>query len=208
VEEHTVLAKKVLTRMIYAVITLQILLAAVDKFPLSLSALSIVSHVVYMQNLRRFPIVKLTDPVFLLSCALVLANHWLWFRHFSGPPAHPETYGYNYYDQPEVPTFTEVASFFGLNVWLVPFALFVSLSAGENVLPSMGSEYATGQGSSFISPGQEPSGVNGGFTGRTRHKRSNTQTGMAKAAVNGVRDWAGETGELLGLWKGDRTRPL
>ena len=169
---------------------------------------------VYLQNLRRFPIVKLTDPVFILSCVLVLANHWLWFRHFSAPPKPSERY--NYYAQQDAPTFTEVASFFGLNVWLVPFALFVSLSAGENVLPSMGSEYATGQGSSFISPGQEPAtGMNGtgmgglgSVTGRTRHKRSNTQSGMAKAAVNGVREWVGETGEVMGLWRGDRTRPL
>jgi hypothetical protein len=55
-------------------------------------------------------------------------------------------------------------------------------------------------------------GVGGGgggeFRGRTRHKRSNTQTGMAKAAVNGVREWVGETGELMGFWRGERTRPL
>ncbi|EMC91233.1 hypothetical protein BAUCODRAFT_127145 [Baudoinia panamericana UAMH 10762] len=210
VEEHAVPAKKILTRLIYVVIGLQILLAVVDRFPVTLSALSIGSHVVYMQNLRRFPIVKLTDPIFISSCALVILNHWLWFRHFSAPPANADRY--NYYAQANIPTFTEVASFFGLNVWLVPFALFVSLSAGENVLPSMGSEYATGQGSSFISPGQEPNtggpmGVNGSAR-RTRHKRSNTQTGMAKAAVNSVREWAGETGELLGFWRGERTRPL
>ncbi|KAK3072675.1 erv26 super protein [Teratosphaeriaceae sp. CCFEE 6253] len=214
VEEHTVLAKRILTRLIYTVIALQLLLTLVDKFPPTLSALSIGSHVVYRQNLRRFPIVKLTDPVFLLSCVLVLANHWLWFRHFSTPPKLAGGDRYNFYAaQHEAPTFTEIASFFGLNVWLVPFALFVSLSAGENVLPSMGSEYATGQGSSFISAGQEPAmtGINGGgnaFVGRTRHKRSNTQTGMAKAAVNGVREWVGETGEVMGLWRGERTRPL
>ena len=67
VEEHTVVSKKILTRLIYAVITLQTLLCLVDKFPFGLSALSIGSHVVYMQNLQRFPIVKLTDPFFLLS---------------------------------------------------------------------------------------------------------------------------------------------
>lgn len=215
VEEHTVLAKKILTRMIYFVIATLVLLAAIDRFPLWITATSIASHVVYLQNLRRFPIVKLTDPVFLASCALVLLNHYLWFRHFSLPPQH--TGRYNYYDQQNVPTFTEVASFFGLNVWMVPFALFVSLSAGENVLPSMGSEYATGQGSSFVSPGQNiPPTMNmngdlgmGGVGGiRTRHKRSNTQTGMAKAAVNGVREWVGETGELMGFWKGERVRPL
>lgn len=194
--------------MIYAVIVSQVLLALIDKFPWTLSALSVGSHVVYMQNLRRFPIVKLTDPVFLVSCALVLLNHWLWFRHFSAPPrSNSSGMRYNYYDQPAIPSFTEIASFFGLNVWLVPFALFVSLSAGENVLPSMGSEYATGRGSSFVSPGQVPDDMNG-LGGRTRHKRSNTQTGMAKQAVNGVRDWVGETGEVLGIWKGERTRPI
>ncbi|EME39377.1 hypothetical protein DOTSEDRAFT_91751 [Dothistroma septosporum NZE10] len=216
VEEHTVFAKRTLTRMIYAIVSIQILLAVIDRFPLWLSAISIGSHVVYSLNLRRFPVVKLTDPIFLASCALVLINHWLWFRHFSKPPTSQNGYGstgrYNFYEQRDMPTFTEIASFFGLNVWLVPFALFVSLSAGENVLPSMGSEYATGQGSSFISPGQDSVGsgygLNGGGGVKTRHKRSNTQTGMAKAAVNGVREWVGETGELMGIWKGERTRPL
>ena len=194
--------------MIYAVVASQLLLAVVDKFPWTLSALSIGSHVVYMQNLRRFPIVKLTDPVFVASCVLVLLNHWFWFRHFSAPPKTTGRGGrYNYYEQAQMPTFTEIASFFGLNVWLVPFALFVSLSAGENVLPSMGSEYATGQGSSFVSAGREPIGVDGAAP-RGRHKRSNTQSGMAKVAVNGVQGWISETGELLGLWKGERTRPL
>lgn len=68
----------------------------------------------------------------------------------------------------------------------------------------MGSEYATGQGSSFVSPGQMP-GADGQIRGR---KRANTnQAGMAKAAVNGVREWIGETGEVMGFWRGERTRP-
>lgn len=192
--------------MIYTVIASQVLLAVIDKFPPWLSLFSIASHIVYGLNLRRFPIVKLTDPIFILSCLLVLANHWLWFRHFSAAPPREAAGRYNFYTQPDVPSFTEIASFFGMNVWLVPFSLFVSLSAGENVLPSMGSEYATGQGSSFISPGMEPAG--GSMTGRTRHKRSNTQSGMAKQAVTSVKDWMGETGELMGFWKGERTRPV
>lgn len=70
VEEHSVFTKKLLTRLIYAVIAIQTLLALFDKFPWALSALSIISHVVYAQNLRRFPVVKLTDPIFLLSCGM------------------------------------------------------------------------------------------------------------------------------------------
>lgn len=207
------LAKKVLTRMIYALAAIQTLLFLFDGLPWLPSLVSLTSYGLYLQNLRRFPVVKLTDPIFMVSCVLVLVNHWLWFRHFSKPP---EYFGsssggrYDYYSQPPaVPTFTEIASFFGLMVWLVPFALFVSLSAGENVLPSMGSEYATGAGSSFTSPGIEPhaGGLDGGL--RRGRKRANTQsTGMAKAAVTGLTEWIGETGELMGFWKGERTRPL
>ncbi|OMP84184.1 Protein SVP26 [Diplodia seriata] len=175
---------------------LQLLLWLVDSFPLSLSILSMASHLVYAQNLRRFPIVKLTDPLFILSCILVLINHYLWFRHFSTPPPRSNYYPYNTSRDYSIPTFTEIASYFGLCVWLVPFALFVSLSAGENVLPSMGSEYATGEGSSFVAPGQEPSGG--------AAKKANV--GLAKAAVDGVRDWLGETGEIMGFWKGDRVK--
>jgi hypothetical protein len=82
----------------------------------------------------------------------------------------------------------------------VPFALFVGLSAGENVLPSMGSEYATGAGSSFVSSGQEPG------QGAMAGKKGAANTGMAKALVNGVREWVGETGEVMGFWRGERTR--
>lgn len=94
----------------------------------------------------------------------------------------------------------------------MPFALFVSLSAGENVLPSMGSEWATGEGSSFARAGKEPEGAGTGGAGAyglpaRGRKRAGTNAGMAKAAVNGVRAWVGETGELMGFWKGDRTRP-
>jgi hypothetical protein len=227
-------------RLIYGVVAVQVLLLLVDGFPLALSALSVASHVIYAQNLRRFPIVKLTDPLFLISCgtpipssvtssmllvpvltclALVILNHYLWFRHFSAPPQHHSS-SYPYSRDPSIPTFTEIASYFGLCVWLVPFALFVSLSAGENVLPSMGSEYATGEGSSFITAGKEPasgfgSGVSGGSGGVAvgggvagrRRQRSGTNAGMAKTMVNGVRNWVGETGEVMGFWKGENTRP-
>jgi hypothetical protein len=71
VEEHTVIAKKLLTRLIYFVIGTQILLCLVDGFPWGLSTLAVFSHVVYLGNMRRFPIVKLTDPLFLASCGML-----------------------------------------------------------------------------------------------------------------------------------------
>lgn len=68
VEEHTVFTKKLLTRIIYVIIAVQILLALVDRFPPFLSLLSIGSHAVYAGNLRYFPIVRLTDPILMISC--------------------------------------------------------------------------------------------------------------------------------------------
>ena len=92
-----------------------------------------------------------------------------------------------------MPTFTEIASFFGICVWLVPFSLFVSLSAGENVLPSMGSEYATGG---------EPRSANemvgsGAMAERTRGRKK----GLVRAGVDRMIDWIGETGVS---WKESR----
>lgn len=95
-----------------------------------------------------------------------------------------------------MPTFNEIASYFGLCVWLVPFSLFIALSAGENVLPSMGSEYATGEGSSFVTAGAEP----GAST------KGRAPEGMAKAVVNTVREAGRSVGEAIGWWKPERRR--
>ncbi len=68
VEEHTVIAKRFLKRLIYFIIGLQTILCIVDRFPFGLSLLGVGSHLVYLGNMRRFPFVKLTDPLFLVSC--------------------------------------------------------------------------------------------------------------------------------------------
>jgi hypothetical protein len=199
VEEHTVFAKKFLTRLIYAVISIQVLLCLIDGFPFWLSLLSVVSHVVYLGNMRRFPIVKLSDPLFITSCGidisdllqslhtdvdigLVLLNHWVWFTHFSSSTLM--SYPASRYDPSSLPTFTEIASYFGLCVWLVPFSLFVSLSASDNVLPTMGSE----------EPGMPGSAAQG----------KNKRQGMVKVLVDTIRDGIGELGKLAGWSRRER----
>lgn len=47
---------------------LQLILCLVDRFPVLPTALGIFSHWIYLGNMRRFPFVKLTDPLFLASC--------------------------------------------------------------------------------------------------------------------------------------------
>ncbi|KAK1826362.1 transmembrane adaptor Erv26 [Podospora conica] len=177
VEEHTVMAKRFLTRLIYFVMGTLALLCLVDGFPVSLTALAIFSHAVYLANMRRFPYVTLSDPLFISSAVLVVANHWLWFRHVSR--AHTRAYETmaSYYDGPSnLPNFSQVASFFGLCVWLVPFALFISLSASENVLPTMGTTEIAGADAAKSRRGQ----------------------GMVKAFLDNILRIVAEAGAALG----------
>lgn len=137
---------------------------------------------------------------------LVILNHFLWFSHFSTPrPLSPPRYNSSYrYDRVDnnIPSFTEISSYFGICVWLVPFALFVSLSAGDNVLPSMGSEYATGGGTSSVIAREQYAGVGNDRAGREGRKAK----GLVKAAIDGTGEWVKETGMEMGFWRGDRSR--
>ncbi|KAI1476942.1 transmembrane adaptor Erv26 [Daldinia eschscholtzii] len=177
VEEHTVIAKRLLTKLIYSIIGLQLILWLVDGFPFGLTLMGVVSHVIYLGNMRRFPFVRLTDPLFIASCVLVLVNHYFWFQHFSEAQQRSYSRLSSMYDQPDVPSFTEIASYFGLCVWLIPFALFVSLSASDNVLPTIGTEQ----------PSRDVDG-------------KNRRQGMVKVIVDNVLSAIGEVTRLAG-WK-------
>lgn len=138
VEEHTVFTKRLLTRIIYAIIVVHVLLLVFDGFPLKITLFSIGVNLIYLQNLKRFPFISLTSGIFITSCISVVVNHFLWFRHFTDQSIPPYAiYKSNpYYEGPVHPPFAQVSSFLGLCVWLVPFALFISLSASDNVLPT------------------------------------------------------------------------
>jgi hypothetical protein len=105
---------------------------------------------------------------------LVLLDHYVWFRHFSDAQSRAY-HQHTFYDDADIPSFTMIASYFGLCVWLIPFALFVSLSAGDNVLPTMGTEPARG------------------FDGNPKPQ------GMVKAVVDYVRSFIGELAGSEGL---------
>ncbi|KAJ3415739.1 erv26 super protein [Chytridiales sp. JEL 0842] len=81
--------------------------------------------------LDKFPNIQLEDPVFLGSCVLSIVNHFVWFFYFTE----------NHH------RFMEIATFFSLMVWLVPFMYFISLSANENTLPAFDPQSASRKGS-------------------------------------------------------------
>ncbi|WOO79668.1 Protein SVP26 [Vanrija pseudolonga] len=144
IEEHSRIAKVVGIRAIYAIMVLHVLLYITDGLPLLPTLFSIACHAVYRQHFSsRWPFISLTSPVFLLSCVLVVADHFLWFFHFAGVAQEAKKYRASKYrysanTQPhkDAPTFLDVAVFFAICVWFIPLFLFLSLSANDNVIPS------------------------------------------------------------------------
>ncbi|KAJ1641926.1 erv26 super protein [Coemansia asiatica] len=98
-----------------------LVLALLDGLSIWRTAVSVCANHVYLQNLQTFPLVSLSGPVFIVSCVLAIANHFMWFFYFVG------SMGYS---------FGQVCAFMLFCVWLVPLALFVSLMPVDSALPS------------------------------------------------------------------------
>lgn len=120
VEEYSVVAKKVIMLLILATTTIYLGLMAFENLPWSLIVTGLASQILHVLILQSFPFVKVSSPAFILAVILVIVNHFLAFKFFAQ----------NYYP------LTEVLAFFTLCLWIVPFALFVSLSANDQVLPT------------------------------------------------------------------------
>merc|ERR1719219_2804335 len=107
--------------MIITVIAVFVGLFMFENLPTSLVAGGLVAQVGHLALLSSFPFFSATSPSFLLSVVMVVLNHYLAFSFF----------GENFYP------FSEVMAYFTVCMWLVPFSFFVSLSANENVLPTL-----------------------------------------------------------------------
>ncbi|KAG6916702.1 hypothetical protein DXG01_005651 [Tephrocybe rancida] len=141
IEEHSRVAKVYGQRGIYAIIALHFILYFSESLPLAQTAFSIVCHIVYLQNFSAsWPLISLTSSSFLASCVFVVADHFLWFFYFSRITQEARQSRAYRHTTIEVPGFTEIASFFGICVWLAPLFLFLSLSANDNALPVSAAE--------------------------------------------------------------------
>lgn len=125
-----------------AIIALHVLLYWTDSLPLPKVLFSVLCHVVYLQNFSRtWPLISLTSPSFVASCALVIVDHFIWFFHFAQLTNDTRLRASRAYRGPKpapagVPSFGDMATFFGVCVWLAPLFLFLSLSANDNALPT------------------------------------------------------------------------
>ncbi|KAI8427087.1 hypothetical protein MSG28_014725 [Choristoneura fumiferana] len=122
VEEYTVMAKYVISWTVAATAAIHIGLFLFEEFPLHLNILGLCGAGLHALLLREFPAVRVTSAPFAAAVAALVAHHYLAFQYF----------GQVYY------SFSEVLAYFTLCLWVVPFALFVSLSANDYVLPTTG----------------------------------------------------------------------
>ena len=122
VEEYTRLTKKVLWWAIRISIALDVALLVVDRLPILCVGTAIAAQLTYNTLLKRFPFMEMTSLEFLGSLGMLVANHFVWMRHFR------EAYHSMEY----------LLGFFLMVVWIVPFGFFISLAANESVLPSGG----------------------------------------------------------------------
>lgn len=129
---------------IQTIIALHALLYFTDGLPFWHVVFGAFCQVVYLQHFSAsWPYISLTSGTFLLSCVLVVCDHFMWFFHFAhvaqeAKRSRAARYRYHAHPIKEAPTFMEVASFFAICVWFIPLFLFLSLSANDNVIPSFG----------------------------------------------------------------------
>ncbi|KIJ20347.1 hypothetical protein PAXINDRAFT_96564 [Paxillus involutus ATCC 200175] len=138
IEEHSRLSKLVGQRGTYAIIALHVLLYVIDSLPLPQTLFSIICHIVYLQNFStQWPLISLSSASFIASCAMAITNHFWWFIYFSRVTRDAkQSYTRHRGIISDAPGFTDIATFFGTCVWLVPLFLFLSLSANDNALPT------------------------------------------------------------------------
>ena len=165
VEEYTRVTKKVLGWSIKISIGLNVALLVVDRLPFLNIFLSIAALCTYHTLLKKFPFMALTSPEFLGSVAALVANHFMWMRHFRNETIEFHSVEY-------------LLGFFLMVVWIVPFGFFISLAANEQVLPGGGLAGANGSSSSLdsgVMPGGGGYGMGGGldYGGGGKRKRSN-----------------------------------
>ncbi|KAF4518415.1 hypothetical protein B566_EDAN002068 [Ephemera danica] len=121
VEEYTVITKKIVWWLCVVVLCIYIGFFLFEDFPTSIIVCGLISQVAHLCILQTFPYFVVLSPSFITAVVMLIVNHYMAFQFFSTV----------YF------SFSEVLSYFTLCLWVVPFALFVSLSANENTLPTV-----------------------------------------------------------------------
>ncbi|XP_023161642.2 protein TEX261 [Drosophila hydei] len=119
-EEYTTPARRCILFMISFTIFVYLLLICFEDFPWTMMLCGLIAQGFHFSIMNNFPFIQLLSVPFIGSLAMLVVNHVFAFQYFTSV---------------YVP-FTQVLAYFTICMWMVPFALFVSLSANDNVLPT------------------------------------------------------------------------
>ncbi|XP_033251018.1 protein TEX261-like [Drosophila miranda] len=120
-EEYTTQARRCILFMISFTVFVYIMLMIFEEFPWSMLLCGFVAQGFHLSIMGGFPFIRLLSVPFLGSLVMLVVNHFLAFQYFTTVYL----------------LFTQVLAYFTVCMWIVPFALFVSLSANYSVLPTV-----------------------------------------------------------------------
>ncbi|XP_062511781.1 protein TEX261-like isoform X2 [Corticium candelabrum] len=120
VEEYTVIARKIITLIVWVVAVVHVCIWLWEDIPAFVIGTGFLANATCALLLKNFPFVSLSSTRFLSAIVMLSVNHYVAFQFFTTV----------YYP------FSEILAYFTVCLWLVPFTYFVSLSANENVLPT------------------------------------------------------------------------
>ncbi|KAI3376322.1 hypothetical protein L3Q82_016801, partial [Scortum barcoo] len=90
-----------------------------EGFPVLMVGVGLFTNLVYFGLLQTFPYILLSSPNFILSCVLVVVNHYMAFQYFAQ----------EYYP------FSEVLAYFTICLWvIIPSPSLCHCQRAENVL--------------------------------------------------------------------------
>jgi hypothetical protein len=163
VEEYTSLTRRILYVLALGILIVHGLFMLLEDLPLVPLGVGMVAHSSYLWLLQSFPFVRFASPAFLCSFALLVASHYLWITHFAS----------HYHEV------THVLCFFVLNVWIVPFGFFISLSVNESTLPDRLAQSADDAYTDSAARSRQKSGLLSAFSA-ARETRDGLMPGMGK----------------------------
>ncbi|XP_034482538.1 protein TEX261-like [Drosophila innubila] len=119
-EEYTTSTRRFILFMISFTIFVYILLIFFEDFSWTIVLCGLTAQGFHFSIMTNFPFIRLLSVPFIGSLVMLVVNHLLAFQYFTSV---------------YVP-FTQVLAYFTICMWMVPFALFVSVNANDNVLPT------------------------------------------------------------------------
>lgn len=151
-EEYSSIVKKYLTKTIYTLSAIYVLLM-IDGLPFLRCLFGIITHLSYLTLLPTFPFVQPMSIQTICCFVLTLLNHLYWFHFFVS-----EEYRYSIHDDGVTNAGMKVLGFLFIFVWITPIGFFVSLQNIEDSLPMMNASATNTNNSASSSSGQHKKG--------------------------------------------------